>query len=281
MTPAPQRGEEQPPSPTYASVTGAAPLSLDTVHERDAITALAAFPDQSVPVVITDPPYPNGMGLFPNSQIDGLAALYLCCKKAVRHVVFFWKPSEVPRPPPGWFETARHIWHKPDARSTRHYEAIVVWSRERKYEPSRVWTVPILSLRSLGDWKPHPTQKPVQLLRYLVEHYTTEGETVLDPFLGSGTTAIACQQLQRHWIGIEVNPEYAAIARERLQKRTRKPPTDTTTTEDRISPETAQVLTQVQERRAAASREVDRGMAARQRERDALREKPAGSGRRA
>jgi tRNA/tmRNA/rRNA uracil-C5-methylase (TrmA/RlmC/RlmD family) len=74
-------------------------------------------------------------------------------------------------------------------------------------------------LRSLGDWKPHPTQKPVQLVRYLVEAYTNEGDTVFDPFVGSGTTAIACQQLKRHFIAVERNPEYVAIARERLQRR--------------------------------------------------------------
>jgi DNA modification methylase len=99
------------------------------------------------------------------------------------------------------------------------YEAIVVWSRERKNERCRFWSVPLLSLRSLGDWKPHPTQKPVQLLLYLVEAYTKEGDTVFDPFVGSGTTAIACQQLKRHFIAIERNTEYAAIAHGRLKVR--------------------------------------------------------------
>lgn len=205
------------------------PLATDTVHVMDCLTALSRIPDASVTTVITDPPYPNGMGLFRNAQIDGLAALYLSCKKATRYVVFFWRPSDVPRPPPGWYENARHIWHKPDARSTTHYEAVVVWGREPKRHVSRVWTVPILSLRSLGDWKPHPTQKPVQLVRYLVEHYTNEGDTVLDPFLGSGTTAVACKQLKRHWIGIEHDPEYAAIAVGRLQPRKHDTPDDENT----------------------------------------------------
>lgn len=194
-------------------------LDLNQIHETDCLPALTSLPPQSVAAVITDPPYPNGMGHFPDSQVDGLAALYLSCKVAERHVVFFWRASDVPRPPPGWFETARHLWHKPDTASRISYEAIVVWSRERKYERCRVWSVPILSLRSLGDWKPHPTQKPVQLLRYLVEQYTKEGETVLDPFVGSGTTAIACKQLRRNFIAIEKDHDYAQIARERLKPR--------------------------------------------------------------
>jgi len=133
--------------------------------------------------------------------------------------VFFWRASDVPRPPPGWYEVARHLWHKPDSNSRLTYEAIVVWSKERRSERCRHWSIPLLSLRSLGDWKPHPTQKPVQLVRYLVELYSQEGDTVLDPFVGSGTTAIACRQLKRHFIAIEKNPEYAKIAAERLKLR--------------------------------------------------------------
>jgi DNA modification methylase len=202
-------------------------MTPDQLTEADCFHVLPQIPDQSVPVVLTDPPYPNGKELFEETQVDGLAGLYLSCKKASRHVIFFWKASDVPRPPHGWFETARHLWHKPDSTSRTPYEAVVVWSRERKYERCRVWTVPILSLRSLGDWQHHhPTRKPVRLLRYLVELYTRPGETVLDPFAGTGTTAVACLQLGRHCISIEQNPEYAKIARERIQKYTKTEPAD-------------------------------------------------------
>ena len=194
-------------------------IARDEVLEGDSITLLAQIPDGSVTAMITDPPYPNGMGMFVDDIADGLAMLYLATKKVTGHIVFFWRASEVPRPPPGWYEIARHLWHKPDSNSRIPYEAITVWSRERKNERCRFWSIPLLSLRSLGDWKPHPTQKPVQLVRYLVEAYTKEGDTVLDPFVGSGTTAIACQQMNRHFIAIEKNPEYVAIARERLRVR--------------------------------------------------------------
>lgn len=194
-------------------------IPRDEVIEGDSIHLLAEIPDRSIAAMITDPPYPNGMNLFTEEIADGLAMLYLATRKVTGHIVFFWRASDVPRPPPGWYEIARHLWHKPDSNSRVPYEAIVVWSRERKNERCRFWSVPLLSLRSLGDWKPHPTQKPVQLLRYLVEAYTNEGDTIFDPFVGSGTTAIACQQLKRHFIAVERNPEYAAIARERLKLR--------------------------------------------------------------
>lgn len=64
----------------------------------------------------------------------------------------------------------------------------------------------------------HPTQKPLRMFEYLVKTYTDEGDTVLDPFLGSGTTALACKNLNRHYIGIEINPNYVKIARERLRQ---------------------------------------------------------------
>jgi len=62
----------------------------------------------------------------------------------------------------------------------------------------------------------HPTQKPLKLLKYIINRYTKEDDIILDPFLGSGTTAVACKQLNRRYIGIEINPEYCKIAEQRL-----------------------------------------------------------------
>lgn len=63
----------------------------------------------------------------------------------------------------------------------------------------------------------HPTQKPVQLLQYLVLTYTNEGDTVLDNCMGSGTTAIACIKEKRHFIGFELNEEYYNKACKRIK----------------------------------------------------------------
>ena len=66
--------------------------------------------------------------------------------------------------------------------------------------------------------KVHPTQKPVDLLGYLIKTYTNEGETVLDNTMGSGSTGVACVNTGRNFIGIELDPDYFAIAKERIQK---------------------------------------------------------------
>ena len=71
-----------------------------------------------------------------------------------------------------------------------------------------------------GRWKPrkniHPTVKPIDLMRYLVRLVTPPNGICLDPYLGSGTTAIACEMEKFSWIGIELMPEYAEIAKARI-----------------------------------------------------------------
>ena len=63
----------------------------------------------------------------------------------------------------------------------------------------------------------HPTQKPVALMEYLIKTYTNEGETVLDFTMGSGTTGVAAKNLGRSFIGIELDPTYFQIAKERIE----------------------------------------------------------------
>ena len=67
--------------------------------------------------------------------------------------------------------------------------------------------------------KIHPTEKPLELMEYLVKTYTNENETVLDNTMGSGTTMLACKNLNRNGIGIEINEDYFNIASERVGKK--------------------------------------------------------------
>ena len=62
----------------------------------------------------------------------------------------------------------------------------------------------------------HPTQKPVALMEYLIKTYTNESETVLDFTMGSGSTGVACKNLNRKFIGIELDETYFNIAKERI-----------------------------------------------------------------
>jgi site-specific DNA-methyltransferase (adenine-specific) len=69
-----------------------------------------------------------------------------------------------------------------------------------------------------GERGLHPTQKPVALMEYLIKTYTDEGDLVLDNCIGSGTTAVAAKRTGRHFIGIELLPEYCQIAEKRLSQ---------------------------------------------------------------
>ena len=71
-------------------------------------------------------------------------------------------------------------------------------------------------LEFIGERGLHPTQKPVALLQYLIKTYTLESETVLDFTMGSGSTGVACKNLNRNFIGIELDPTYFQIAKGRI-----------------------------------------------------------------
>ena len=75
-----------------------------------------------------------------------------------------------------------------------------------------------------ASYNTHPTPKPVALLQHLIHLYTAPGQTVLDTHLGSGSTAVAAHRAGRDFIGIDLEPEYVAIAERRLQAELAAPP---------------------------------------------------------
>ena len=82
-------------------------------------------------------------------------------------------------------------------------------------KPKDVFDIPT-TCNGMGEKTPHPTQKPEELVRKLVLASSNEGDLVLDPFSGSGTTAVVAQQLHRRWLACERNPEYNQWAVRRL-----------------------------------------------------------------
>lgn len=99
---------------------------------------------------------------------------------------------------------------------------------------TKVFTKPHGSYRSEknGD---HPTQKPVALMKWCLG-FLPDAKTILDPFMGSGTTLVACQRMGRHGIGIELDPDYFDIACRRVDEAARQP--------DLLIPETRAVPVQ-------------------------------------
>jgi len=78
---------------------------------------------------------------------------------------------------------------------------------------TNVWT----DIDFYKEKRHHPTQKPVKLLERIIRASSNPGMVVLDPFMGSGSTALACRNLDRHFIGVEKELEFVEIARRRLE----------------------------------------------------------------
>ena len=79
-------------------------------------------------------------------------------------------------------------------------------------------------IRKGDDIREHPTQKPVGVMEWCINHLPETARTVLDPFMGSGTTLVACQRLGRQGIGIELDADYFEIACKRVQEVVNNPP---------------------------------------------------------
>lgn len=179
------------------------------IHHTECLAGIAGVPDASVKTVLLSLPSLSRPTSGPD-VFDGLAVLYLSCKKATGYVVFFWRLRELPRPPIGWYEVGRHVWHNPNTATTQ-YELVIAWSKNPTIEPGRVWSIPLPQGQR---------SKPVRLWRHLVARYTAEGEQVLVPFAGVGNALLACQQLGRPSVGLESNGELARLAATRLQGQT-------------------------------------------------------------
>ena len=91
----------------------------------------------------------------------------------------------------------------------------------KKYKPTSSngerFPIDVIKFKNKNKHSLHPTQKPVDLLQYLIKTYTNEGMTVLDNCMGSGSTGVAAKQLKRNFIGMELDKEYFEIAKQRIE----------------------------------------------------------------
>lgn len=113
-------------------------------------------------------------------------------------------------------------FHRVNSTNYRTTEKIVEYKdKDMRYPTSVVDITGVVN--SSKEKVKHPTQKPIKLMEWLVKTYTNKNETVLDNTMGSGTTAIACMNTNRNFIGIELDEHYFAIAKKRVgEKRKEK-----------------------------------------------------------
>jgi DNA modification methylase len=133
----------------------------------------------------------------------------------------------------GWYLRSEVIWRKPNAqpesvrdRPTRDHEQIFLFSKSERYKycheavkgpnDRRLRTVWDINTRTEKAASGHFAKFPNELVERCIRLSSETGDLVLDPFLGSGTTAIVAGALERRFLGIELNPRYLAMSRDRL-----------------------------------------------------------------
>lgn len=181
------------------------------LHLGDCLDILPTLEAGSVDAVITDPPYPDWYaeeyGYFEGilDPLDNLG-----CRQLV-----FWT-ARLPFP---LSYNCIHIWDKKTGTRSQ-YERIFERNGKNGWRVFRHYLINSTVAASFtGDvFTGHKSQKPVKLLVEMVEKFTKEGDTILDPFMGSGTTGVACVQLGRNFIGIEKEPKYFEIASKRIEQ---------------------------------------------------------------
>ena len=193
---------------------------IEPYYDQDGITIYHGDCREVLPqldpvdLVLTDPPYPNRAGHF-DSAVDAareVLAAYRCDEWLV-----FW--DEITRPVIALPLVGIHIWHRTNTNRPDNYEAIYHFARDGNKRPSRVLPYAVISKGLTGcvEATSHPTQKNIKLIRRLLT--LTKADTVLDPFMGSGTTAEACKLEGRRFVGVEVEESFCEIAVQRLRQK--------------------------------------------------------------
>ena len=212
-------------------------LELNKIYCGDALELMKQIPDKSIDLVLTDPPYGiEYEGGFPDSQqfgtiendkegdIDFKVLIKELCRIGKQVIVFGANNFYQDLPHKGsWICWDKRCNSEADKLFGSKFE--LAWMDKSNNGSGgvgmyRIQHAGVKNSDGEGQKRFPPTQKPIRLFSNIIEGYTQESDIILDPFLGSGTTAVACKQLKRNFIGIEISPDYVKIAQERLDKTT-------------------------------------------------------------
>jgi DNA modification methylase len=212
---------------------------VNQIITGNCVEVMQEMPEASVDCVITDPPYlvnyhsRDGRGYRNDNPSDTswllptYRELYRVLKPD-RFLVSFYGFPKAEAFLAAWresgFDPIGHlVWVKSYASTEKfvryYHEQAYLLAKGRPRNP-RVRLPDVLEWQYTGN-RLHPTQKPLMAILPLVQAFSSRGDIVLDPFTGSGTTAVAAQALGRRFIGIELDPTYAAKAAERVRREGR------------------------------------------------------------
>jgi site-specific DNA-methyltransferase (adenine-specific) len=227
-------------------------IEIDKIYNEDCLIGMKRIPDGTIDCVMTDPPY-----RITSRGNAGNAGGMMTSQLSMRGKIFEHNDIEIEQYLPEFYRVLKDKTHcyimcnhinlthflKVIDESPFHFVKSLVWVKDNKIMGGYYMNQfeYILLLRKGGDRKVndcgisdvlqianvkdknpdgsnvHDSQKPVQLFRTFMYQSTDEGATILDPFMGSGTTAIACIKEKRHFIGFELSKEYFDKAVKRIK----------------------------------------------------------------
>lgn len=195
--------------------------------QGDCVEVMRGMADKSVDCVVTDPPYGIGESGAKNStrsnaaavkdygdyswDRDRLSVVHVAMMRGVskNQVIFGGNYyADILPASSSWI-----VWNKVNSGDFADCE--LAWTSHKKAvrQYTYMWNGMI---KQMPEERYHPTQKPLSLMIWVLENYTQPGDTILDPFMGSGTTGVACIKTGRNFIGIEKDAGYFKVAEKRL-----------------------------------------------------------------
>lgn len=214
-------------------------MSTQTIIQGDCLEVMKTFPDKSFDLCLTDPPYGINAGGILTSHYKKMHKTHAAKRRD--YGTDEWDKST---PSKEYFDEMRRVSKKQVIFGGQYFTdklppsgKWVIWDKklEDKYsvgfaDCELAWTSEGGASRIVRhlfhgmiqqdmnnkDERYHPTQKPIEVMRWLIEKFTIERQSILDPFMGSGTTLVAAKYLNRNAVGIEISEKYCEIARKRL-----------------------------------------------------------------
>lgn len=196
------------------------------VVQGDCLAVMRGLPDGCVDAVVTDPPYGIGKAAWDGEDWELLrVAANECARLMKPNGICFWFGSIEHLPkvidatsaiPYRW----QFIWYAPN--NMQHgdlgyckYTSVLVLAHGKAWRAMQGLRAVPIGGRSKDELS-HPTEKPIGLMTYLAMHACEKDALILDPFMGSGTTGVACMKTGRRFLGIEIDANYCRIAAKRI-----------------------------------------------------------------
>ena len=189
----------------------------------DCLKILVCFPKESIDLVFTDPPYQKKYIHYYCDTAKIANHLLKNNSFAIYYASDYWFDVTFPK----MLNYLRffYLYHLLlpgqnalvfPRNTIASAKTIIILKKGEPKPKRRIRNVVISPSRKTGEL--HKWQQSIEPALFFIENFSAESDIILDPFLGSGTTAVACEKLNRRWIGIEINEEYCKIAKERILK---------------------------------------------------------------